>query len=59
MTRRRNISMVGIGLSVLSLCTIGRAALSSATDSRVSFEAAGPAGMKIDGTTPDLVPYRA
>ncbi len=30
------------------------AALSPATDTHVSFEASGPAGMKIDGTTTDL-----
>jgi polyisoprenoid-binding protein YceI len=46
--------MAGIGLSVLGLSVAGRAALSSVTDSRVTFEAAGPAGMKIEGTTPEL-----
>ena len=41
-------------MSLLGLTTAGHAALSSAKDAHVEFEAAGPAGMKIEGTTTDL-----
>ena len=42
---------------VLVLCaasTDSRAALSSTTDSKIGFQASGPAGLKIEGTTSDL-----
>jgi polyisoprenoid-binding protein YceI len=38
----------------LALSPLARAALSGATDSHVSFQASGPAGMTIEGTTSDL-----
>jgi len=40
---------VSVGLS-----THAQAAISGCTDCHVSFQASGPAGMKIEGTTPDL-----
>ena len=47
-----------VGAAILSLGLVAtgvvHAALSAATDAHVSFEASGPAGMKIDGTTSDL-----
>jgi polyisoprenoid-binding protein YceI len=47
-----------VGAAILALGLVGasvvHAALSPATDTHVSFEASGPAGMKIDGTTTDL-----
>jgi polyisoprenoid-binding protein YceI len=47
-----------VGAAILALGLVGagvvHAALSPATDTHVSFEASGPAGMKIDGTTSDL-----
>ena len=55
MNRRKRLWIGGLfPLVVFSLSAAGHAALSAATDSHVSFEAAGPAGMKIDGSTPDL-----
>jgi polyisoprenoid-binding protein YceI len=53
MERKRVWSAI-VSVGVLTLSSGVHAALSSATDSKVSFEAAGPAGMKIDGTTSDL-----
>ncbi len=41
-------------MSVFSLSAVGHAALSSISDPHVSFQAAGPAGMKIEGATQDL-----
>jgi polyisoprenoid-binding protein YceI len=41
----------------VALCaasTDSRAALSAPSDSKVGFQASGPAGLKIEGTTPDL-----
>ena len=54
MKRRKGFWMIAVGLGIVGLSAAGQAALSSAMDSRVSFEAAGPAGMKIEGSTPDL-----
>jgi polyisoprenoid-binding protein YceI len=54
MKRRKGLSMVAACLGIVGLSAVARAALSSAMDSHVSFQAAGPAGMKIEGTTPDL-----
>ena len=51
---RKRFWMAVVSIGVCTLSSAGYAALSSATDSKVSFEASGPAGMKIDGTTPDL-----
>jgi polyisoprenoid-binding protein YceI len=44
------LSSVGLA----SVSALGHAALSSASDSHVTFDAVGPAGFKIQGTTPDL-----
>jgi polyisoprenoid-binding protein YceI len=54
MKRRKALWMTAAGLGAFGLSAAGHAALSSAMDSNVSFRAAGPAGMKIEGTTPDL-----
>jgi polyisoprenoid-binding protein YceI len=55
MDRRKRLSMAAaLSLSLLGLTSAGHAALTSASDSHVAFEASGPAGMKIEGTTPDL-----
>ena len=48
------LSVLATGPILLSLSAVGYAALSSPSDIHVSFQASGPAGMKIDGTTPDL-----
>jgi polyisoprenoid-binding protein YceI len=40
---------------VLGSSALARAALSAPTDGHVSFQASGPAGMTIEGATPDLV----
>ena len=40
--------------SLLGLGALAHAALSDATSSHVSFQASGPAGLKIEGTTSDL-----
>ncbi len=54
MNRRKSLWMAALFCGLFSLSAAGHAALSAASDSHVSFEAAGPAGMKIDGSTPDL-----
>jgi polyisoprenoid-binding protein YceI len=46
--------MAALSLSLMGISTVGYAALSAATDSKVSFQASGPAGMKIEGTTAEL-----
>jgi polyisoprenoid-binding protein YceI len=54
MKRRRGLSVAAACFGLVGSSAIAHAALSSAADSHVSFQAAGPAGMKIEGTTPDL-----
>ena len=39
---------------IVSISAVGHAALSSPSDTKVTFQASGPAGLKIEGTTPDL-----
>jgi polyisoprenoid-binding protein YceI len=53
---RNSRTYVGAAILSLGLVVSGvvHAGLSPATDAHVSFEAAGPAGMKIEGTTTDL-----
>jgi polyisoprenoid-binding protein YceI len=49
--------MAATSFSVLSaafVTTALRAEITGASESRVAFDAAGPAGFKIEGTTPDL-----
>jgi len=48
------ISIGAPAIGVMAASTLARAALSSPTDARVVFDAAGPAGMKIEGTTSDI-----
>jgi polyisoprenoid-binding protein YceI len=45
---------VAVSLVAASSVSLAAYALSSPTDSKVTFEAAGPAGMKIDGETSEL-----
>jgi polyisoprenoid-binding protein YceI len=56
--KKRNWLSVAAGAAVaaglLTLSVAGRAALSTVSGSHVTFDAAGPAGMKIEGTTTDL-----
>jgi polyisoprenoid-binding protein YceI len=54
MQRRRRLWGVALSSTILSLSAAGHAALSGASDPHVSFQASGPAGMKINGTTADL-----
>jgi polyisoprenoid-binding protein YceI len=54
MKQRERLWISAISLTLLSLSASVHAALSSPTDAHVSFAAAGPAGMKIEGSTPDL-----
>ena len=54
MNRTKCLWMAALSLSLMGIRTLGHAALSAATDSKVSFQASGPAGMKIEGTTADL-----
>jgi polyisoprenoid-binding protein YceI len=54
---RRLYAIASTPVLVLVLCaasTDSRAALSSPSDSKVGFQASGPAGLKIEGTTSDL-----
>lgn len=54
MHRQPRFWIVTSSTCILSVSTAVYAALSSATDAHVAFEATGPAGLKIDGTTSDL-----
>lgn len=54
MDRRRRVWASAVFLSIVSLSAVGRAGLSSVKDPHVTFDASGPAGMKIEGTTSDL-----
>jgi polyisoprenoid-binding protein YceI len=51
--RARRAALV-LCLGALGFSAAARAAFSSPRDTKVSFEAAGPAGMKIEGTTNEL-----
>jgi polyisoprenoid-binding protein YceI len=54
MRRQPLLWIVTTFVGVLGASTAVHAALSSAGDTHVAFEATGPAGLKIDGTTADL-----
>jgi polyisoprenoid-binding protein YceI len=54
MQRRQRLWSAALSCTILSLSAAGHAALSGASDPHVGFEASGPAGMKINGTTADL-----
>jgi polyisoprenoid-binding protein YceI len=57
MTRRKRLSLAALSLGIVgSMSIVAHAALTLAapSDSHVSFQASGPAGMTIEGTTPDL-----
>jgi polyisoprenoid-binding protein YceI len=57
LTRRRQAPLarsVALGLAAISVTAIAQAALSAPRDAHVAFEAAGPAGMKIEGSTSEL-----
>ena len=55
MTRRQSLWIAALSSALVTLSAVSRAAFSSASDPHVTFDAAGPAGFKIEGTTPDLV----
>jgi polyisoprenoid-binding protein YceI len=50
----RTLVAVALGTATLSVGVGVFAALSAPSDSHVTFQASGPAGMKIEGTTSDL-----
>jgi polyisoprenoid-binding protein YceI len=54
MKRRTPLWSGAAALAIFGLGATAHAALSTATDPHVTFDAAGPAGMKIEGTTADL-----
>ena len=54
MDPRRRRPGFGRLLEHRQLSAVGRAGLSAVKDPRVTFDASGPAGMKIEGTTSDL-----
>ena len=54
MNRSKRLWVAALSLSLMGISTAGYAALSAATDPHVSFQASGPAGMKIEGTTAEL-----
>jgi len=54
MQKRKQLWIAVAAFSLFGLGVEARAALSSASDSRVTFEAKGPAGFKIAGTTADM-----
>jgi polyisoprenoid-binding protein YceI len=53
MNRLQPLSIAAAAATVFGVAT-AHAAFSSASDGRVTFDAAGPAGFKIEGTTSDL-----
>ena len=55
MRRRQPFAAAAVSTLVLSMSAAVDAALSGAADPHVGFEASGPAGMKINGTTGDLM----
>jgi polyisoprenoid-binding protein YceI len=52
--QQRHLWTAATSVTILSLSAAGHATLSGASDPHVAFEASGPAGMKINGTTSDL-----
>ncbi|MCL2448405.1 MAG: YceI family protein [Polyangiaceae bacterium] len=54
MNHRHYLSIGAISATLLTLSAVGRAAFTSAESPHVTFAATGPAGFKIEGTTPDL-----
>src|SRR5580698_6245660 len=48
------VSIGAVAIVVTAATTAAEATLSSPTDAHVVFDAAGPAGLKIEGTTSDL-----
>jgi polyisoprenoid-binding protein YceI len=50
----RRLELAAATLVVLSIASSGHAELTGATDPHVAFEASGPAGLKITGTTTEL-----
>jgi polyisoprenoid-binding protein YceI len=54
MRRHLRLWIVLGSFGLASVSAMGHAALSSASDAHVTFDASGPAGFKIEGTTPDL-----
>jgi polyisoprenoid-binding protein YceI len=52
--RRRTLGLAAALLTLTTFSVAGSAAVSGASDSRVGFEVAGPAGLKINGTTTEL-----
>jgi hypothetical protein len=48
------IGIASASLALLTMSTAGYAALSATSDARVGFEASGPAGLKITGSTGEL-----
>jgi polyisoprenoid-binding protein YceI len=52
---QRHRSWLGVvSAAIVSVSSAGHAALSGASNAHVSFDASGPAGMKITGVTPEL-----
>jgi polyisoprenoid-binding protein YceI len=51
---QKGLSVIAATSALFGVSAAGYAALSAAGNTHVSFQAAGPAGMKIEGTTADL-----
>jgi polyisoprenoid-binding protein YceI len=54
MATRKHLFVAAVSTSLISLTVAGYAALSSPSDAHVTFQASGPAGMTIEGSTTDL-----
>jgi polyisoprenoid-binding protein YceI len=50
----RRLGFLSAFVALLTIASEGHAAVSGASDAHVGFEASGPAGLKITGTTTDL-----
>src|SRR5580700_6101592 len=54
MATRKHLFVAGVSTALLSLSAIGFGALSAPSDAHVTFQASGPGGLTIEGTTADL-----
>jgi len=54
MATRKRLFVAAVSAGLCGISVAGHAALSSSSDAHVGFQAAGPAGMTIEGSTTDL-----
>ena len=52
--KRRNARVIAVCIGLGAASALAHASLSAPSDARIGFQATGPAGMKIEGTTTEL-----